>query len=156
MSHWFAIVDGAADPRLHNLIVATKTHDCLYSGDYAEATRKALPYIVQMRNGERFSKIWSDHETGNYWGILCKTDLPLAAFRRHLRHFTTARLPDGEVVMFRFWDPRVFSTFAENGTAEEVEPFLENISTVLCDLGKEGRKQYRWNDGLQMSGMKTP
>jgi len=152
VSHWFAIVDGAADPRLYELIVSTLTHACLYSGDYSEETKKALPYIVQMRNGERFSKIWSSHETGNYWGVLCKTDLALPSFRRHLRHFTTARLPDGEVVMFRFWDPRVFATFAENGSADEVEPFLKGISSVLCDLGKEGRKQYRWNDGLQMSG----
>lgn len=152
MSHWFAIVDGAADPRLYNLIVETKTHACLYTGDYPEETRKALPYIVQMRNGERFSKIWSTYETGNYWGILCKTDLALSAFRRHLRHFTTARLPDGEVVMFRFWDPRVFKTFSENGSAAEVEPFLKGISSVLCDLGKEGRKQYSWNNGLRMSG----
>jgi len=152
LTHWFAIVDGAADARLHDLIVEAKTHSCLYSGEYPVETRKALPYIVQMRNGERFSKIWAAHETGNFWGILCKTDLALPAFRRHLRHFTTARLPDGEIVMFRFWDPRVFTTFAENGSAEEVEPFLKNISTVLCDLGKDGRKQYRWENGLQVGG----
>lgn len=152
MSQWFAIVDGAADPRLHDLIVETKSYSCLYSGDYPQDTRKALPYIVQMRNGERFSKIWSSHETGHHWGILCSTDLGLTALRRHLRHFTTARLPDGEVVMFRFWDPRVFSTFVENGSTEEVKPFLKGISAVLCDLGKEGRKQYKWNNGLQISG----
>lgn len=152
MSHWFAIVDGAADPRLYDLIVESKSYECLYSGEYSEDTCKTLPYIVQMRNGERFSKIWSAHETGNYWGILCKTELGLVAFRRHLRHFTTARLPDGQIVMFRFWDPRIFSTFLENGSDEEVEPFLKNISAVLCDLGKEGRKQYKWSDGLQMTG----
>ena len=152
MSQWYAIVDGAADPRLYDLVVESQTHACLYSGDYAADTRKAFPYIVQMRNGERFSKIWSNHETGNYWGILCKTELALPAFRRHLRHFTTARLPDGEVVMFRFWDPRVFTTFVENGTAEEVAPFLKGISCVLCDLGKDGRKQYKWKQGLQISG----
>lgn len=150
MSYWFAIVDGAADARLHDLIIECKDYACLYSGQYSNETRKALPYIVRMRNGERFSKIWAAHETGHYWGILCKTEMNLRILRRHLRHFTTARLPAGDVVMFRFWDPRIFSIFVENGTDEEVEPFLKGLDAVLCDLGQEGRKQYHWQNGLKV------
>ena len=125
MSRWYAIVDGAADSRLYDLITSSYDYACLYSGEYDTETRKALPYIVAMQNGEKFSKIWASHEAGQFWGILCKTGMSLAQFRRHLRLFTTAQLPDGEVVMFRFWDPRVFATFAENGSAKEVGPFFK-------------------------------
>jgi len=149
LSHWYAIVDGAADPRLYDLIIGCRDYACLYSGDYDEDVRATLPYMVRMRNGEKFSEIWSAHESGKFWGILCKTDMELTSFRRHLRHFTTAQLPGGEVVMFRFWDPRVFSVYAEEGTLEEVGSFFKGIETVLCDLGSEGRKNYDWENSLK-------
>ncbi len=154
MSRWYAIVDCAADSRLYDLITSSQDYACLYSGKYDAETRKALPYIVAMQNGEKFSKIWTIHEAGQFWGILCKTEMNLAQLRRHLRHFTTAQLPAGEVVMFRFWDPRVFVTFTENGSAKEVGPFLKGIDIVLCDLGENGRKQYTWQNGLSIDDVK--
>ena len=55
------------------------------------------------------------------------------------------------MVLFRFWDPRVFTTFAENSEREEIEPFFEKIDTVIADLGPEGRRRYSWANGLQMA-----
>lgn len=149
MMRWYAIVDGAADPRLYDLIVTTKDHACLYAGDYAPETKKALPYIVAMQNKERFSQIWSSNEAGNFWGILCQSAHGLLQLRRHFRHFTTARLPLGEVVLFRFWDPRIFVPFVEKGTSDEIAPFFKGVETFVADLGKEGRKRYSWGNELQ-------
>jgi len=151
MSQWFAIIDGAADARLYDLISKTRNHACLYTGDYDAETRKALPYVVEMRNGETFSQTWSQHESGRSWGILCRTSLTLTNLRRHLRHFTTARLPDGQVVMFRFWDPRVFKTFVEEGEENEVAPIFKGIELIVADYGVKGRRHYKWQDGLRFS-----
>ncbi|MEP0189845.1 MAG: DUF4123 domain-containing protein [Erythrobacter sp.] len=151
MQGWYAIVDGAADPRLYPVICETTQHKCLYEDDYAPETRATLPYLVALAEGERLPDLWRQHEPGNFWGIVCQSSLEFTALRRHLRKFTTARLPEGDVVLFRFWDPRVFVTFAEQGDADEVAPFFEKIDNVIADLGAQGRRRYGWNEGLVSS-----
>lgn len=151
MQGWFAIVDGAADPRLHPVISECSKHACLYEDDYASDTRATLPYLVELIEGEQLPDLWRTHEPGRFWGIVLQSSLDLTALRRHLRHFTTARLPEGDVVLFRFWDPRIFVTFAENGDAEEVEPFFEKVEAVIADLGPHGRRRYTWDGGVQSS-----
>jgi len=126
-------------------------HACLYEDDYSPETRAALPYLVELVEGEQLPDLWRKHEPGRFWGIVCQSSLELPALRRHLRKFTTARLPLGDVVLFRFWDPRVFATFAEEGTEGEVAPFFENIDAVIADLGPDGRRRYHWDGGLQTS-----
>jgi hypothetical protein len=152
VSDWFAIVDGAADPRLYPVIRAAGQHICLYESDYPEETLSALPHLVRMVPGEQLPELWRRHESGRFWGTACQSSLNLRALRRHLRKFTTARLPLGDVVLFRFWDPRVFATFAESATPEEIAPFFTGIEAVIIDLGPHGRRRYWWeSDGLKMS-----
>ncbi len=151
MQGWFAIVDGAADPRLYPVIAECSKQACLYEDDYPEDTRAALPYLVELIEGERLPELWRKHEPGRFWGIVCQSSLDFSSLRRHLRKFTTARLPLGDVVLFRFWDPRVFVTFAEQGSEEEVGPFFEKIDAVIADLGPEGRRRYTWDGGVQSS-----
>ncbi|MEM8725452.1 MAG: DUF4123 domain-containing protein [Pseudomonadota bacterium] len=151
MAGWYAIVDGAADPRLYPVVSKSAKYACLYEDDYDEDTLAALPYLVELTEGEQLPDLWRKHESGRFWGIVCQSSLDLPALRRHMRKFTTARLPLGEVVLFRFWDPRVFVTFAEDGTEDEVAPFFEKIDVVIADLGPDGRRRYHWDGGIQSS-----
>lgn len=156
MSTWYAIVDCAADPRLYDLVASSARFACLYEDEYDEETRRALPYVAELREGERLPAIWRERESGRFWGIVCRSPLDLKGLRRHLRKFTTARLPLGDVVLFRFWDPRILATFAESGTAEEVGPFFERIEAVIADLGKGGRARYSWHNGLVCFDLAAP
>ncbi len=152
MSDWFAIVDGAADARLYPVIAASREHACLYEADHDQETLAALPHLVRMVPGEQLPELWRRHESGRFWGMACQSSLSLRPLRRHLRKFTTARLPLGDVVLFRFWDPRVFSTFAESASPDEIGPFFVGIDAVIIDLGSNGRRRYWWEgDGLKMS-----
>lgn len=151
MAEWFAVVDGAADPRLYPLIRATREHACLYEDDYDEETLAALPHLVKLVPGEDLPELWRRHESGRFWGMAVRSRLGLKPLRRHLRKFTTARLPLGDVVLFRFWDPRVFVTFAESATPEEIGPFFAAIETVIIDLGPQGRRRYWWDGGIKVA-----
>lgn len=156
MSSWYAIVDCAADPRLYELVADSANFACLFEDDYDDETRRSLPYLVTLRDGERLPTIWREHESGRFWGLVCRSDLELKALRRHFRKFTTARLPLGEFVLFRFWDPRVFAVYMENGTPEEVAPFFRPLEAVIADLGKGGRRRYSWDGGLLYSDLQQP
>jgi hypothetical protein len=151
VSDWFAIVDGAADPRLYPVIQTCSQHVCLYEDDYDAETLSALPHLVRLAQGEQLPELWRRHESGRFWGMACHSPLGLKPLRRHLRKFTTARLPLGDVVLFRFWDPRVFATFAESATPEEIGPFFAGIEAVIIDLGPDGRRRYWWDNGLKVS-----
>ena len=151
MPGWFAIVDGAADPRLYPIVTECSKYACLYEDEYESSTQATLPYLVELIEGEQLPDLWRKHEPGRFWGIVIQSALDFAALRRHLRHFTTARLPEGDVVLFRFWDPRVFVTFAEQGSPEEVGPFFEKVDAVIADLGPDGRRRYTWDGGVQSS-----
>lgn len=151
MSEWFAVVDCARDARLFSIVERCSKRECLYSGDYDDETRKALPYLVQMKNDEPLAETWRQHESGRFWGLLCNSERSFSELRRHLRKFTTARLPDGEVVLFRFWDPRVFDPFMTAGTAEEIAPMFKGIGSFVADPGG-GRRRYEWNGRILVNG----
>lgn len=152
MSQWFAVVDGAADARLYDFVAATREFACLYSGDYDAETIRALPHLALIDEGAELGRIWRAHESGRYWGILLRSALDFGALRRHLRHFTTARLPSGEIVMFRFWDPRIFDVFVRTETSDQVGRFMGPNELVIGDLGAGGRRRYEWNGGLLIDG----
>ncbi len=154
MSRWYAVVDGAADPRLYGVISSAREQACLYSGDYDSQTRTALPYLAALEEGEDLPRLWRAHEAGRFWGILIRSGARLADLRRHLRHFTTARLPLGEVVLFRFWDPRVFATFATSESDDQLAAFFAPIELVIADLGDLGRKRYEWQGGVLVDGQR--
>jgi hypothetical protein len=151
MADWYLVVDGAADPRLYPVIRATRQHACLYESDYPEKTLAALPHLVKLEPEEQLPELWRRHESGRFWGIAVHSRLAFKPLRRHLRKFTTARLPYGDIVLFRYWDPRVFATFAANASPEEIGPFFDGLDTVIADLGPEGRRRYWWEGGLRTS-----
>ena len=151
MRDWYVIVDGAADPRLYPVVSSASRHACLYQKDYDEETLAALPHLVKLVDGEQLPDLWRQYEAGRFWGIALQSSLELSALRRHLRKFTTARLPDGEVVLYRFWDPRIFRTFCESAEPSQLEEFFGKVETVIADLGADGRRRYNWAGGLQVA-----
>jgi len=155
VSRWFALVDCARDARLYGLVERCSQKACLYSGDYDDETRKALPYLVEVKQDEPLAETWRQYESGQFWGLLCNTERSLAELRRHFRKFTTARLPGGEVVMFRFWDPRVFDTFTAAATPEEIGPMFEGLAGFVGDPGG-GRRRYEWQGRLLINGKPVP
>ena len=47
---------------------------------------------------------------------------------RRLRKHMLARLPRGEVVMFRFFDPRVLAPYFDSLADEEIMPWFDGVT----------------------------
>jgi hypothetical protein len=125
---WYAVIDTAQDPALYPLVLKTPGHQCLISGDVPPALAATLPYVVRLRTGEPLGDAWRDHAAGRNWGLLIESTSREDALRTHFKKFLNAMLPDGELVLFRFYDPRVFRTFFRSATAEELAPWFKGIS----------------------------
>jgi len=125
---WFAIIDGAQDPRLAGLVKSAAEHASLFKGDIDPDVLIASPWLVRLAEGEQVLPTWQAHGRGLNWGIMILSSLPFEQLRRHCRRFLQAKLPDGMLAMFRFYDPRVFRTYMAAATPEERQPwFAEGV-----------------------------
>ena len=106
----YGIVDAAQDPVLHELVRTCPERACLFAGPLKPPLDMVAPYLVRLDADAGLTQAWHREGWGRNWGILCISDSPLEALRRHFRRFLQAMLPDGDIVLFRFYDPRVFRT----------------------------------------------
>lgn len=133
MSDWYALVDAAQDARLQALIERSADRDCLFAGEIDPAMAPACPYIVRLDEREPLLGIWRTHGAGRNWGLLVESDLALQPLRRLFRRFLQAKLPDGSIVLFRFYDPRVFATYIASAPPEQVADWFNGVRQYVAE-----------------------
>ncbi len=143
---WFAVVDAASDPKLHGLITASSAWVCLFAGQVPEVLAAASPHLVKLIPGEPLFEAWKAEGRGKNWGVMLRSPRTIEALRRHFRQFLQAKMPDGRVVMFRYFDPRVFNVYIRAATPDEQMPWFEGISLFSVE-DKDVTHAYAWRDG---------
>ena len=127
MADLYGLIDTARDERLYDLVVAEPEHACLFEGKLDADLARAAPYIVRLREGSRLLQAWETKGRGQSWGIQCTSDRSLTELRRHFRHFLRAKLPNGELILFRFYDPRVFGAYLPTCPPDELSRWFEQV-----------------------------
>lgn len=135
---WYAVIDGAQDPRLMPLVQSCADHACLISGDLDPDLAPALPWLVRLDPAERLTQVWRDHGQGRHWGVTLQSPLDLLHVKLQLKKFLNARLPDGATVLFRFYDPRVFRTYLRAATPGERLPWFNGIGRYSVESETPG------------------
>jgi len=120
---WYAVVDACGEasvpPRMEELGERAVS---LYRGTAEEELSAIAPYLAVL---DRKLLRWILNEfAAKPWGFFAETSVDLTDLRRHFRHFLTVEDPDGELVYFRFYDPRVLPVFLESCTREEATTFF--------------------------------
>lgn len=133
MSQLYGIVDTARDPALYDVVMACAEKECLFAGKLDPALARVAPYLVKLDPDSPLFTAWRNDGWGRNWGILCYSGLPLDRLRRHFRHFLQAMLPDGTVALFRFYDPRVWRTYAANCEPQEAQPWFSAVDEFLAE-----------------------
>ena len=133
MNKLYGIVDTARDPKLYALVIQSPNYDCLFAGKLAEPLKRTAPYLVELTDDTPLKNIWRTEGWGMAWGILVKSDAELKDLRRHLRKFLLAQLPDGDTVLFRFYDPRVWRTYWQASTPEEQQQWLNGVEEFIAE-----------------------
>ncbi|MDW6025440.1 DUF4123 domain-containing protein [Mesorhizobium sp. BAC0120] len=134
----YAVIDTARDARLYGLVMQASDQACLFGGELAEPLNRAAPYLVDLKSREPLFNSWRDEGRGQSWGIMARSAMPLGELRRHFRRFMVAKLPDGMVAQFRFYDPRVFGPYLSSCTPEELAPWFEGVSAYLVENREAG------------------
>ena len=133
----FAVLDGARVRLLPGHVDALGAeYACLYSGetDPVEVTR--APYLVRVPEGSAVADWLLAEGWGQSWGlfVLCPRDTELDPVLRDLRELLQARLPDGRIVRFRFYDPRVWRSFFLTCDARQLQQlFGRKVTAFACE-----------------------
>jgi len=153
MSLLYGLIDAARDDQLYELITASAAHACLFAGELDPELEREAPYIVRLTEGSRLCEAWRDEGRGQSWGIQCTSTSSLAEVRRHFRHFLQAKLPDGKVALFRFYDPRVFRTYLPTCTPHELAPWFSEVNEyrVEAEDGSTTVCYSLWNGELNIA-----
>jgi hypothetical protein len=132
----FTVLDGAALPELRGILQQMKPeHACLYRGALPDDIAQVAPYLVRLQTRHKFTRWVLEEVWGKHCGIfgLVSDDITLTILRRHFRRFTKVKSEDGRTLLFRFYDPRVWSPYIVTCNPEELEFVFGPVAKILCE-----------------------
>jgi hypothetical protein len=134
------LIDAARDddiyPRLRSF-AADRLVVGLYEGAAATELAPVAPYLLRCEpDGPVLDWLWREGWARS-WGIFIRSAATTAELRRHFRRLTQVKTEDGRVLLFRFYDPRVFAAFAPTCNAEQAEALFGPIDGVTIDLSRD-------------------
>ncbi|WP_420382714.1 DUF4123 domain-containing protein [Novosphingobium sp.] len=150
---WYAIIDGSRDPRLEALVGGCRDHICLFKGRLDPQLSQVAPWLVRIHESEPLLGTWQQHGRGLAWGMMVYSSASLVDLQRFFRRFLQARLPDGMVALFRFYDPRVFNTYIRAALPEERAPWFAQVQQYAVESADgTALHQYRLSEGHLWDG----
>lgn len=136
---WFAVVDTARDARLFDLVSRCSAYVPLFAGPLQPPLDRAVPYLVEFERGGPLMTAWMATAASREWGLLVDSTADLPALRRHFRQFLQATLPDGRIVLFRFYDPRVFHAYLPSCDTAALQAWFRPVRTYYVGGPQRGR-----------------
>ena len=144
----YTILDGAAcEDLLPMLEMHAPDHCCLYAGDLDDDVEEVAPYLVRLEADHPFTA-WLLEAIGQKpWGIFCKAPSTLRELRKHFRQFLIVKGPEGGNLYFRYYDPRVFSTFLPSCESIQVGVLFGPVDVFFTLVGTMLIQSFRHDQG---------
>ncbi|MBC7976712.1 MAG: DUF4123 domain-containing protein [Myxococcales bacterium] len=132
----YAILDGARDPRIHQLVASSElTWRCLYAGALPAEVLEVAPYLAHVRPNSTLTRALLSTGWGCAWGIWAMSAAPFDELRRHLRRFLRVRDESGRRLLFRYYDPVVLAAFLPTCTTRELGELFGPIDVFIVEAG---------------------
>ncbi|MEZ5748852.1 MAG: DUF4123 domain-containing protein [Caenibius sp.] len=123
------------------------------SRESARSLAGVAPWLVRIATDEALLATWQEHGRGRNWGVMLLSSLSLAELQRHFRKFLQAKLPDGTIALFRFYDPRVFRAYITAATPAERASLFQGIVQYAVEREDDaGLHQYTLRDEQLLDG----
>lgn len=123
----YAILDACDSPDIQENVQGSTARDfgCLYRGETDPEILAEAPYLASV-DKNLFTwiveTVWSTP-----WGIFLLANAEPKVIKKHLRKFLIVRDPEGDLVYFRYYDPRLLPTFLASCSPGELEAFFGPI-----------------------------
>lgn len=136
------------DPHLHFLIDAARDRSIypglrelsdrvqivsLYQGPTARELASVAPYLIKVGEiGPAFDWLWRN-AWGKSWGVWVWAFGEFNELRAHFRTLTKVHTEDGQVLLFRFYDPRVLSPFLVTCDRDQLRSLFGPVSAFSME-----------------------
>ena len=145
---WYAVLDGAQIDGLPARLQGMESA-CLFSGDLDPMLEAAAPHLLRIETDSPGCRMALQEGWNRHWGIVLETaaDNDLAGMRNHLRRCLRVRGPDGDALLFRFYDPRAFRTVVSTMKPGQLEDFFGPILGCWIEGRTPDTAMYYSRDG---------
>ena len=110
-SNVYTVLDGASVPNIIENLAKYKAESiCLYRGELDPELAQTAPYLVHLKPDTALTN-WVLTGVGHHWGIFATSKANIKAMRKHFRTFLMVYDPKGELMYFRYYDPRVLRVY---------------------------------------------
>lgn len=115
-------------------LLGRSRYACLLPGNVEPDVAHVAPYLVALTPGMPLLD-WIEERLGQPWGYLIESDQDGKTLQIHLRTFSEVRGPNGEALLFRFWDPRVLQSMTTILTPAQGGAFMQGLKRVRLIWG---------------------
>lgn len=130
----YALVDAARDAKIYALLLqSSEERQSLYEGAQGDKLALFAPYLVRVPAVSGLLETFVRQGWGKSWGVYLTCPASFADVRQHFRHFLKVKKPDGKVVYFRYYDPRVLRIYLPTCTEQETEIFFGPIARFVAE-----------------------
>jgi pSer/pThr/pTyr-binding forkhead associated (FHA) protein len=130
----YALLDASREPSVLKVILESKEeYQSLYEGPQGAQLAHFAPYLIRVPQKSPLLETLVQQAWSKSWGVFLTCDRPLKDLRTHFRHFLTVKLPDGQQVYFRYYDPRVLRLFLPTCLPEETTQFFGPVKHFLIE-----------------------
>ncbi len=105
----------------------------LYQGQDAVELRDVEPCLVFLGDEVAFHERMVTRGWGRAWGVYLTSSQPLAEIAKHLRSLIKVQTEDGQLMYFRFYDPRVLRVYLPTCTPEERRQFFGPVTAYWME-----------------------
>ena len=135
----YALLDAARDIKIYALLLqCNEERQSLYEGAEGDKLAMFAPYLVRLQPDSALLESVVRQGWGKSWGVYLTCPSGLVDVRRHFRHFLKVKKPDGKVVYFRFYDPRVLRVYLPTCTPQELDIFFGPVTRFVGEHEQAG------------------
>ena len=133
----YAVLDGASCEELPQKLEEFRPECiCLYAGELASDVKAVAPHLIELLPEHPFTDWLLTEGFGKHWGIFVRSEANIRVLRKHFRSFLRIRDPEGKILYFRYYDPRVLQTYLPTCEAREIRAVFGPVSSYLAETTK--------------------
>ncbi len=134
----YAILDAARDVRIYRKLGNYSCeYLCLLTDRLPDELAHTAPYLVKLKKDAVFTKWLIKNGWGNSWGSFALTPEDLFDAVTHFRKFIKVKDEKGNILYFRYYDPRVMRVYLPTCVAKEFDFVFGNVKYYLMEDEKK-------------------
>jgi hypothetical protein len=136
----YAIIDGAACPELRFKIYDWEPQSaCLWSGSLEPDMEEVAPYMVLLDKESTFTDWLITQGWENHWNVFITSEFDFKVFRKQIRKLLLVKSPEGQNMVFRFYDPRVMHNFLPECEPDQIAELFSGLDAIYYPNISDGK-----------------